>query len=70
MIRITSPAAPTAPVVEPIGISAKEAAKALSISERTLWQFTKDGVIPAVKVGSRVIYSVDALREFVNGTRK
>ena len=29
----------------------RDAAKALGISERLLWQLTKDGVIPCVRVG-------------------
>jgi excisionase family DNA binding protein len=32
----------------------KEAAEALRISERTLWQLTKDKEIPCVKVGGRI----------------
>ena len=70
MISIPKHTAPVTPIIEPLGVSVKDAAKALSISERTLWQLTKDGKIPATKAGSRVIYSVDALKDFVNQNRR
>jgi len=36
----------------PLALRPREAAKALSISPRLLWQLTKDGHIPCVRVGS------------------
>jgi excisionase family DNA binding protein len=36
----------------PLALRPREAAKALGISPRLLWQLTHDGVIPCVKVGS------------------
>jgi excisionase family DNA binding protein len=35
-----------------LALRPREAAKALSISPRLLWQLTKDGNIPCVRVGS------------------
>lgn len=35
----------------PLALRTKEAAHALSISERYLWQLTKDGKIPCVRLG-------------------
>ena len=35
-----------------LALRPREAAKALSISPRLLWQLTKDGHIPCVRVGS------------------
>lgn len=35
----------------PLALRPREAAKALSISARHLWQLTKDGLIPCVRVG-------------------
>ncbi len=53
-------------IPEKLLLSAREAAKALSISERTLWSFTQPrGSIPSVKIGSRILYSVDALRKMI-----
>ena len=36
----------------PLALRPREAAKALGISPRLLWQLTHDGVIPCVRVGS------------------
>ncbi|MCI0638481.1 MAG: helix-turn-helix domain-containing protein [Gemmataceae bacterium] len=53
--------------LEPILLRAEEAAAALAISERTLWELTQNGEIPCVAVGAgkerkSVRYRVDALR--------
>src|SRR5262245_27721832 len=39
-------------VSSPLALRPREAAKALGISPRLLWQLTKDGHIPCVRVGS------------------
>ena len=52
----------------------RDAAKALGISERTLWQYTKPrGPIPPVRIGGRVLYDpcdltawIDAQKEVAN----
>ena len=44
---------------------AKEAAFALGISERQLWQKTEEGEIPVAKIGGCKVYPVDALREYL-----
>lgn len=53
----------------PLALRPKDAARALSISDRHLWQLTKDGRIPCVRVGSgtrkTVLYSTDTLREWL-----
>jgi excisionase family DNA binding protein len=36
----------------PLALRSREAAKALGISPRLLWQLTKDGHIPCVRVGN------------------
>ena len=38
--------------VESLALRPREAAKALGISPRLLWQLTHDGVIPSVRVGN------------------
>ncbi len=38
-------------------ISAHDAARALSISEKTLWTMTAEKRIPCVRIGRRVLYS-------------
>ena len=42
-----------------------EAAQVLGICERTLDTYTKDGTIPFLRIGSRVLYSVQALEEWI-----
>jgi excisionase family DNA binding protein len=53
----------------PLALRRREAAKALSISERHLWQLTKDGHIPCVRVGSgtrkTVLYPVADLQAWL-----
>ena len=46
-------------------ISPKEAAKLMSISERTLWNLTATGQLPCVKIGKIKRYSVNDIREFI-----
>jgi excisionase family DNA binding protein len=43
----------------------REAAKALSISQRTLWSLTQRGELRAVRIGRAVAYSVEELRNFI-----
>ena len=53
--------------LEKIAVGAKEAARMLSISERTLWTLTKDKRVSARRVGRKWIYSVEELRRFARG---
>ena len=55
----------SAPVPEKLLLSARETAKALSISEKTLWTYTQRGNIPCAKIGARVLYSVESLQRFI-----
>jgi excisionase family DNA binding protein len=43
----------------------REAAKALSISERTLWTLAQRGELRPVRIGRAVAYSIDELRDFI-----
>ena len=47
-------------------IGAREAAKALAISERTLWELTNSGDVPHVRIGRRVLYDPDDLRAWID----
>jgi len=40
----------------------REAAKALGISERLLWEHTERGTIPHIRLGKAILYPVDSLR--------
>ena len=48
-------------------LSAREVARVLSISERTVWGLTSPrGPIPCVRLGARVLYSPEALRKWIS----
>lgn len=53
--------------MEPLLLTAREAARALSCSERTLWGLTVPrGPIPSIKIGTRgVRYSREALVRWI-----
>ena len=51
--------------VEPLVVSVKEAARMLGVCERTVRTLTRDGVLPVVRIASRVLYSREALIEFI-----
>jgi hypothetical protein len=61
-----------ASVSSPLALRPREAAKALGISPRLLWQLTRDGYVPCVRVGSgtrkTVLYPVADLQTWL--TRK
>ena len=47
-------------------LSVREAAQALAVSERTLWQMTKDGVNGSIKVVTRSVrYPVAVLERWI-----
>jgi len=53
--------------IERLGVSVKTAAKMLDVSERTMWTLAKEQKIRTSRIGTRVIFSVESLREFVDG---
>jgi hypothetical protein len=48
-----------------LALRPRDAARALSVSERWLWQATKDGLIPCIRLRGLTLYSVEALRTFL-----
>lgn len=56
---------PADSVAEPLLVSAPEAARLLGISPRLLWTLTRDGDVPSIHIGRRVLYSPDALRGWI-----
>jgi hypothetical protein len=58
----------TAPVI--LGLRARDAAKALGISERLLWSMTNRHEIPCCRIGKALVYPVDQLREFLAARSK
>lgn len=49
----------------PFLLTSRETAKRLSISERHLFSLTKSGVLPSVRVGQRVHYSVETIQRWI-----
>ena len=47
-----------------IGLRPREAAAALGISDRTLWEMTKKGLIPHMRLGRSVLYRVADLEQW------
>ncbi|MGE3808279.1 MAG: helix-turn-helix transcriptional regulator [Gemmataceae bacterium] len=61
-------------VSTPLALRPREAAKALGISPRLLWQLTKDGHVPCVRVGNgkrqSVLYPVAELQAWLSRESK
>ncbi len=51
--------------IDPLLLSPRQASRALSISERTLWSLTKSGAVPHIRIGKLVRYSVDGLKKYI-----
>jgi excisionase family DNA binding protein len=47
-------------------VTARQAAKMLAVSERTLWTLTNSGQIRRLKIGASVRYSVAELQRFAD----
>jgi len=52
-----------------IGVSIPQAAKLLDVGKPLIVNLVKTGQIRAVKLGKRIVVSVQSLREFVDGTK-
>jgi len=51
--------------IQPLLLTAREAAKGLNVCEKTLWTLTKNGEIPAVRIGRAVRYDPADLRAWI-----
>ena len=51
-------------------LTAREAAAALSISERTLWSLTDAGALNAIRIGRAVRYAVADLQAYIDRCRQ
>jgi hypothetical protein len=66
---LPNPADP--PAAPRLLLTNREAAAALSVSERTLWGLTSPrGPIPTVRLGRAVRYSLVALQEFIQAAQE
>ena len=55
--------------IERIDVSIQEAAKMLGISKPHFLPLVNEGKIRTVKIGRRILVSVQSLRDFVDGTK-
>ena len=69
-VSLTSKPLPTANHIERIGVSATVAAQMIGVSERTIWNLATAGTIHYVRVGTRCIFSVRSLDQFINGSQE
>ena len=51
--------------LEPLAVSAPEAARLLGVSKPTVYQMMNREDFPAFKVGTRTLISVEGLREWI-----
>lgn len=51
--------------MEPLALRPKEAAKLLQVSPRTLWAWTRQGLLPYVKIGRTVLYPMASLQRWL-----
>jgi len=51
---------------EPLAVGRHQAAQMLGISERLLWTWTNAGMIPHLRIGTRVLYPVEQLRAWLS----
>lgn len=52
--------------LNPLLINTRDAARALSISTRKLWELTNCREIPSVRIGRRVLYDPSDLRAWID----
>lgn len=59
---------PTAPA-PPALLTIRQCAAMLQICEKTLWALTRDGKLPAVRIGRAVRYDVADVRRFIESAK-
>jgi len=65
VIRVERNPSTNEPAVPRLALRPRDAAVALGIGERTLWQMTKDGDVPHVRIGKLVVYPVYLLQRWL-----
>lgn len=56
--------------LEPLAVSATEAARLLGVSRPTIYQYIGQAGFPSFKLGNRTLVSVEGLREWVKAQAK
>ena len=57
------------PTVPKLLLTPKEASRALAVSEKTLWTYTKSCNIPVVRIGRAVRYDPEDLKKFIQNRK-
>ena len=52
-------------IPEPLALRPRDAARALGISERTLWDWTRTEGLPHVRIGNVVLYPVGCVKQWL-----
>jgi len=60
----------TEQTIEPLLLTARQTARMLAISERSLYSLTKAGNLPAVRIGRSVRYDPDDIRAWIDAAKK
>ena len=55
--------------IERIALSVSEVATALGVSARTVRSLLKEGSLPCIRIGTRVLVEVEEVRKFINRRR-
>ena len=66
----TNEAVKNEPETPCLAMRPREAAKALGISARLLWEHTDRGAIPHIRLGKAILYPVDSLRDWLKRQAK
>lgn len=56
--------------IEPLLLTPRDAARLLSVCERTLYELTRSGEIPVIRRGRLVRYSIEDLRAWIDRRRE
>lgn len=56
--------------IEPLLLTARQTARMLAISERSLYSLTKAGDLPAVRIGRSVRYDPADIRAWIEAAKK
>jgi excisionase family DNA binding protein len=54
------------PPIAPLLLTCREAARLLAVCEKTLWNLTRRGELPAVRIGGAKRYSLADLQAFIH----
>ena len=57
-------------LVHPLLLTMRQAAQMMAIGERTLWELTRRGAIPCVRIGRAVRYSPLALQAWIEAHKR